>query len=79
MFYVILNNFKIFYGKLKLVTVERKLTQISSMSNQTQIVKIKIPRGFPTGGILKSEVIDATTVSEDVQSIKQKYYIYMYI
>lgn len=39
------------------------------MSNQTQIVKVKIPRGFPTGGELKSEIINADPIPEDVQSI----------
>lgn len=46
---------KIFYGSVKLVKVEKKCAQPNNLKlKQTQIIKINIPRGFPSGGTLKS-------------------------
>ncbi|VVC39642.1 Chaperone DnaJ, C-terminal,DnaJ domain,HSP40/DnaJ peptide-binding [Cinara cedri] len=59
---------EIFYGLIKFVSVEKKLTHTGdSKSNQTQIVKVKVPRGFPTGGILKSEISNVNTILEPNQ------------
>lgn len=63
-------HFKIFNGTTKLVPVEQKCTAIcGSISSQIQIVKINVPRGFPTGGTLRSQVSKSVTGLEDTQSI----------
>lgn len=55
---------------MKLVPVKRKLIQISnSTTNEMQTVKINIPRGFPTGGILKSKVSEVGPGLNDIKSI----------
>lgn len=42
---------------MKFVKLKTKSNLIcDSISNEMQVLKIKIPRGFPTGGLLKSEV-----------------------
>lgn len=63
------NNFKIFNGSIKLVEVKNKSIKISdSVSNVMQVVKVNVPRGFPTGGTLLSEVSKSTNGLEDVKS-----------
>ncbi|CAI6346964.1 unnamed protein product [Macrosiphum euphorbiae] len=48
---------EIFNGSIKSVELKRKpSTLCDSISNKLQVLKINIPRGFPTGGTLKSEV-----------------------
>lgn len=47
--------------------VKKKSTLINeSISNEMQVVKVDVPRGFPTGGTLKTEVTKADT---DIKSI----------
>lgn len=64
---MIINGFKIFDGSTKLIPVKIKSTISNSMSNKIQFMKVIVPRGFPTGGILKSEV--SNTGFEDIKSI----------
>lgn len=40
-----------------------------SMENEKQVLKIKIPRGFPTGGTLKSEVLKPDIGHNNIKSI----------
>ncbi|XP_060862181.1 dnaJ homolog subfamily B member 1-like [Metopolophium dirhodum] len=48
---------EIFNGSIKLVELKRNpSTLCDSISNKLQVLKINIPRGFPTGGTIKSEV-----------------------
>lgn len=51
------NRSKIFYGSRKRVEVNRKSMRISDLaSSETQAVRVNVPRGFPAGGTLQSEI-----------------------
>lgn len=63
---------KIFNGTTKLVPIEQKSTEIfNSISSQIRTVKINVPRGFPTGGTLRSQVSKSVTGLVDIQSISK--------
>jgi len=54
---------------MKLVKLKKKSNLIcDSMENEKQVLKIKIPRGFPTGGTLKSEILKPN-IGHDIKSI----------
>lgn len=51
-----------------MINVKKKLVHISdSVLNKVQVVKVKVPPGFPTGGTLKSEVLKASTELGDLK------------
>lgn len=62
-----MNNLKIFEGLIKPVVVRRQSTVIyDAITNETQVVRVIVPRGFPSGGTLKTEV---SKVDSDFKSI----------
>lgn len=62
-----MNNFKIFEGLIKSVVVKKKSTLINdSITNEREVVKVIVPRGFTTGGTLKTEV---SKVDSNLKSI----------
>ncbi|XP_022176137.1 uncharacterized protein LOC111037720 [Myzus persicae] len=71
---------EIFNGSIKSVKIKRKPNIICvSKSNEIQVLKIKIPRGFPTGGTLKSEVSKPGIGHKNVKSIVYYLYRYLYV
>lgn len=76
------NDLKIFYGSTKLVPFKRALSHANdSISNEVRFVKVKVPRGFPTGRTLKSEEINADADFDGIKSIifVSCMHIYIYI
>ncbi|XP_025193484.1 uncharacterized protein LOC112593316, partial [Melanaphis sacchari] len=65
---------EIFNGSIKLIKLKKKSNFFcDSMENEKQVLKIKIPRGFPTGGTIKSEISKPDIGHDNIKSIV--YYI----
>lgn len=61
--------FKIFNGTTKLVPVKCRPQISDSKSTQMQVVRVHVPRGFPTGKTLKTEVTQIVDGFEEIKSI----------
>ncbi|XP_026820107.1 uncharacterized protein LOC113558773, partial [Rhopalosiphum maidis] len=61
---------EVFNGTIKLVKIKKNSDFIcDSMENEKRVLKIKIPRGFPTGGTLKSEISKLDIGHNNIKSI----------